>query len=176
MLRVLKMLDNLLNFQTAGIIGNFSVNIISLLYFIRIFVAKIDDRFLWLMSLLSPPAFTLALDKVRVYFTPMAIFPLHRPRVKSDLFQALTLDMDGRGQRLDNLWSGPGLSFGHGLVFLCFDNFLYATFAYYLDLVIPGNLSSRSRTLRDAISITIYHSHFRATRHVFNKGEKMKNF
>lgn len=54
------------------------------------------------------------------------------------VFQALTMDMSGNGLCFDNLWAGPGLSFGNTLIFLCFDNFLYAILAYYLDLVIPS--------------------------------------
>lgn len=52
--------------QTAGVIGNFIVNTISLLYLIRLMVKRIDAKFLWLVSLLSPTAFTLAVDKVFV--------------------------------------------------------------------------------------------------------------
>lgn len=51
------------------------------------------------------------------------------------------MDMSGDGLHFENLWAGPGLSFGSSLILLCFDNFLYAVLAYYLDLVIPSEFS-----------------------------------
>lgn len=48
------------------------------------------------------------------------------------------MDMSGAGLCFDNLWTGPGLSFGSSLIILSLDNFLYAVLAYYLDLVIPS--------------------------------------
>ncbi|XP_065201451.1 uncharacterized protein LOC135832246 isoform X2 [Planococcus citri] len=107
------------NARSAGIMGNFIINIFSLLYFIRVFISKTNTTLLWSMSLLSPAAFTLAMDK------------------------ALTMDMSGNGLCFDNLWAGPGLSFGSSLIFLCFDNFLYAILAYYLDLVIPSEYGAK---------------------------------
>ena len=51
-------------FQTAGIIGNFAVNIMSLLYFIQVFVHDSSSVAFWLVSLISSSGFALAMDKV----------------------------------------------------------------------------------------------------------------
>ncbi|KAK7595383.1 hypothetical protein V9T40_013208 [Parthenolecanium corni] len=111
------------HYRTAGVIGNFIVNTISLLYLIRLMVKRIDAKFLWLVSLLSPTAFTLAVDK------------------------ALTMDVNGDELSLKNLWTGPGMSFGCSMVILCIDNFLYALLAYYFDQVIPGDYGAKRSPL-----------------------------
>lgn len=48
------------------------------------------------------------------------------------------MDLAGDGIGYHNLWEGPGLSFGNGLVILLYDIFLYAVLTYYFDLVIPS--------------------------------------
>lgn len=52
-------------FQTAGILGNFAVNIMSLLYFIQVFVDSSSSVAFWVVSLISSSGFALAMDKVR---------------------------------------------------------------------------------------------------------------
>lgn len=52
--------------QTAGILGNFAVNIMSLLYFIQVFVDDSSSVAFWLVSLISSTGFALAMDKVNI--------------------------------------------------------------------------------------------------------------
>lgn len=51
-------------FQTAGVLGNFAVTILSLMYFIQVFVDDSSSISFWLVSLLSPTGVALAMDKV----------------------------------------------------------------------------------------------------------------
>ncbi|GFG35680.1 hypothetical protein Cfor_11467 [Coptotermes formosanus] len=102
------------NARTAGIIGNFAVNIMSLLYFIQVFVHDSSSVAFWLVSLISSSGFALAMDK------------------------ALVLDLSGQGVNFDNLWSGPGIPFGGSLIMMSLDIVLYGLLAYYLDCVIPS--------------------------------------
>lgn len=103
--------------QTAGILGNFAVNIMSLLYFIQVFVA--DDSgasaaLLWAVSLISPTGFALAMDKI------------------------LVLDIAGQGVTTANLWQGPGIPLGGSILMMAVDILLYAAIAFWLDSVVPG--------------------------------------
>ncbi|XP_069698967.1 cholesterol transporter ABCA5-like isoform X2 [Periplaneta americana] len=100
--------------RTAGILGNFAVNIMSLLYFIQVFVDDSSSVAFWLVSLISSTGFALAMDK------------------------ALVLDLSGDGVSFDNLWSGPGIPFGGSLIMMSLDIVLYGLLAYYLDCVIPS--------------------------------------
>ncbi|XP_021925694.1 ATP-binding cassette sub-family A member 5-like, partial [Zootermopsis nevadensis] len=100
--------------RTAGILGNFAVNIMSLLYFIQVFVDDSSSVAFWLVSLISSTGFALAMDK------------------------ALVLDLSGDGVSFDNLWSGPGIPFGGSLIMISLDIVLYGLLAYYLDCVIPS--------------------------------------
>nr|CAD7404111.1 unnamed protein product [Timema cristinae] len=99
--------------QTAGILGNFAVNIMSLLYFIQVFVHDSSSIAFWIVSLISSTGFALAMDK------------------------ALVLDLSGDGVSFDNLWSGPGIPFGGSLIMMALDIFIYGFLAYYLDCVLP---------------------------------------
>ncbi|KAJ8921257.1 hypothetical protein NQ315_013729 [Exocentrus adspersus] len=101
--------------RTAGILGNFAVNIMSLLYFIQIFVDSSSSVPFWIVSLISSSGFALAMDK------------------------ALVLDLSGEGVNFDNMWSGPGMPFGGSLIMMALDIILYGLLAYYLDSVIPSN-------------------------------------
>lgn len=100
--------------RTAGVLGNFAVTTLSLMYFIQVFVSDSSSVTYWLVSLISPTAFALAMDK------------------------ALVLDLQGEGVNFDNLWSGPGIPFGGSIVMMTLDIFLYGYLAYYLDSVIPS--------------------------------------
>jgi ATP-binding cassette subfamily A (ABC1) protein 5 len=62
-------------FQTAGILGNFAVNIMSLLYFIQVFVDDSSSVAFWLVSLISSTGFALAMDKVKraIPYLPLTI-------------------------------------------------------------------------------------------------------
>ncbi|XP_024942835.1 ATP-binding cassette sub-family A member 5 [Cephus cinctus] len=100
--------------RTAGVLGNFAVTILSLMYFIQVFVADSSSISFWVVSLLSPTGVALAMDK------------------------ALVLDLQGEGVNFDNLWSGGGIPFGGSLIMMTLDIFLYACIAYYLDSVVPS--------------------------------------
>lgn len=105
--------------RTAGVLGNFAVTILSLMYFIQVFVDDSSSVSFWLVSLLSPTGVALAMDK------------------------ALVLDLQGEGVNFDNLWSGPGIPFGGSLIMMTLDIFLYACLAYYLDSVIPSEYGTK---------------------------------
>ncbi|XP_053687568.1 cholesterol transporter ABCA5-like [Sabethes cyaneus] len=110
------------NSRTAGILGNFAVNIMSLLYFLQVFI---DDTHtsaaLWTVSLISPTGFALAMDKI------------------------LVLDISGQGVTLDNLWTGPGIPIGGSILMLVVDILLYAALAFYFDCVIPSEHGTKQR-------------------------------
>lgn len=93
------------------------MNIMSLLYFIQVFLDSDTSATLWIVSLISPTGFALAMDKI------------------------LVLDISGQGVTLDNLWSGPGIPLGGSIFMMAIDIFLYAGLAYYFDSVIPSKLT-----------------------------------
>lgn len=109
--------------RTAGIIGNFAVNIMSLFYFIQVFVDNSSSVALWLVSLISSTGFALAMDK------------------------ALVMDLSGEGVNFDNLWSGPGMPFGGSLIMMALDIVLYGLLAFYLDNVIPSEHGTKQSPL-----------------------------
>ncbi|KAB0791349.1 hypothetical protein PPYR_03149 [Photinus pyralis] len=100
--------------RTAGILGNFMVNILSLFYFIQVFVDHSSSLVFWIVSVISSTGFALAMDK------------------------ALVMDLSGEGVNIHNLWSGPGMPFGGSLIMMAFDIVLYGFLAFYLDSVIPS--------------------------------------
>lgn len=57
-------ITNFNDFQTAGVLGNFAVTILSLMYFIQVFIDDSSSISFWLVSLLSPTGVALAMDKV----------------------------------------------------------------------------------------------------------------
>nr|XP_050848484.1 cholesterol transporter ABCA5-like [Vespula vulgaris]XP_050848485.1 cholesterol transporter ABCA5-like [Vespula vulgaris]XP_050848486.1 cholesterol transporter ABCA5-like [Vespula vulgaris] len=107
------------NSRTAGVLGNFAVTILSLMYFIQVFINDSSSVSFWLVSLLSPTGVALAMDK------------------------ALVLDLQGQGVNFDNLWCGPGIPFGGSLIMMTLDIFLYGYLAYYLDSVIPSEYGTK---------------------------------
>lgn len=91
------------------------MNIMSLFYFIQVFVDNADAvGAFWVVSLISSSGFALAMDK------------------------ALVMDLSGTGVNFSNLWSGPGMPFGGSLIMMALDIVLYGFLAYYLDSVIPS--------------------------------------
>ncbi|XP_066148886.1 cholesterol transporter ABCA5-like [Euwallacea fornicatus] len=100
--------------RTAGILGNFAVTILSLLYFIQVFVRDSSSVALWVVSLISPAGFALAMDK------------------------ALLMDLAGEGVNLSNIWNGPDMPFGGSLIMMAVDVVLYGWIAFYLDSVVPS--------------------------------------
>ncbi|KAI5725432.1 hypothetical protein M8J77_015294 [Diaphorina citri] len=111
---------------SAGIVASFVVSIVSLLYFLQIFLSKSPTFVFWLMSLLSSAGFALAMDK------------------------ALVLELSGEGVQWSNLFqndSNVGLSFGQSLIMMFIDIILYGTLAYYLDNVLPSQYGNRKAPL-----------------------------
>ncbi|XP_030747414.1 ATP-binding cassette sub-family A member 5-like [Sitophilus oryzae] len=100
--------------RTAGILGNFAVTILSLFYFIQVFARDSSSIALWMVSLISPAGFALAMDK------------------------ALLMDLAGQGVNLSNVWDGPDMPFGGSLIMMAVDVVLYGFIAYYLDNVVPS--------------------------------------
>ncbi|XP_026680184.1 ATP-binding cassette sub-family A member 5-like [Diaphorina citri] len=112
--------------ESAGIVASFVVSIVSLLYFLQIFLSKSPTFVFWLMSLLSSAGFALAMDK------------------------ALVLELSGEGVQWSNLFqndSNVGLSFGQSLIMMFIDIILYGTLAYYLDNVLPSQYGNRKAPL-----------------------------
>lgn len=100
------------------------VNIMSLLYFIQVFVDNQDTSLtLWIVSLISPTGFALAMDKI------------------------LVLDISGQGVTLENLWHGPGIPLGGSILMMAVDILLYASLSFYLDMVIPSEHGTKQRPL-----------------------------
>jgi len=83
-------------------------------YFLHTLIDPSDKQLLWLVSLLSPTGFALAIDK------------------------AMAMDLAGHGLHFGNIWDGPGMSFGESLLIMAFDTFTYAILAYYFDMIIPS--------------------------------------
>ncbi|KAL3270830.1 hypothetical protein HHI36_021350 [Cryptolaemus montrouzieri] len=100
--------------RTAGILGNFIVIIMSLFYFIQVFVDSSNSTILWIVSLISSSGFALAMDK------------------------ALVMELSGDGVSFENLWAGEGISFGGSLIMMALDTVIYGLLAYYLDSVVPS--------------------------------------
>lgn len=90
------------------------LNLISLMYFLHTLIDPSNKQLLWLISLLSPSGFALAIDK------------------------AMEMDLVGTGLHFGNMWDGPGMSFGESLIIMLFDAFNYAILAYYFDMILPS--------------------------------------
>lgn len=90
------------------------MNIMSLFYFIQVFLDPENTSLTILMSLISPTGFALAMDKI------------------------LVLDISGQGVTLENLWAGPGISLGGSILMMAVDIVLYGLLAFYFDMVIPS--------------------------------------
>lgn len=94
----------------------------SLFYFIQVFLDSENASLtLWLVSLISPTGFALAMDKI------------------------LVLDIKGEGVTLDNLWSGPGISLGGSILMMAVDIVLYGLLSFYLDMVVPSEHGTKQK-------------------------------
>jgi ATP-binding cassette, subfamily A (ABC1), member 5 len=94
----------------------------SLFYFIQVFLDHDDTSVaLWIVSLISPTGFALAMDKI------------------------LVLDIKGEGVTLSNLWSGPGIPLGGSILMMAFDIILYSLLALYLDAVVPSEHGTKQK-------------------------------
>ncbi|KAG7161468.1 ATP-binding cassette sub-family A member 5-like [Homarus americanus] len=109
--------------KVAGLIGNLTQVAFSLLFYLQVYLGdSINQGVFWALALLSPCAFSFAVDKVIMF------------------------DVPGGGLGFNNVWEGPGLPFAGSLIMLSVDILLYLFLAYYLDSVIPTAL--RSAALR----------------------------
>jgi len=84
------------------------------MYFLHTFINPSSKKLLWLISLLSPSGFALAIDK------------------------AMEMDLAGEGLHFSNIWDGPGMSFGESLVIMTFDALVYVILAYYFDMILSS--------------------------------------
>lgn len=84
------------------------------MYFVHTLIDPSEKQLLWLVSLLSPSGFALAIDK------------------------AMAMDLAGKGLNFGNVWDGPGMSFGESLLIMAFDALIYATLAYYFYMILPS--------------------------------------
>lgn len=84
------------------------------MYFVHTLIDPSCKQLLWLISLLSPSGFALAIDK------------------------AMAMDLAGNGLHFGNIWDGPGMSFGESILIITFDAFIYAVLAYYFDMILPS--------------------------------------
>lgn len=100
--------------RTAGILSNFIVIIMSMFYFVQVFLKNSNPVALWCLSLISPSGFALAIDN------------------------AIVMDLSGEGVNISNIWSGPGVPFGGSLIMMAVDTVLYGLLAYYLDSIVPS--------------------------------------
>lgn len=64
-IRIIKTALTFFCLKTAGVLGNFAVTILSLMYFIQVFVDDSSSISFWVVSLISPAGVALAMDKVR---------------------------------------------------------------------------------------------------------------
>lgn len=84
------------------------------MYFLHTFIDPSKTKLLWLVSLLSPSGFALAIDK------------------------AMQMDLSGEGLHFSNIWNGPGMSFGESLVIMAFNTLVYVLLAYYFDMILSS--------------------------------------
>lgn len=105
--------------RTAGVLGNFAVNLIGTLYFIQVFIDA-NSRVMWFVSLLSPPAFASA------------------------LYKAIITDTTGQPVHLLNDQM-EGIPLGGSLIMLAVDILLYGFLAFYLDSVIPSEYGTKHK-------------------------------
>ncbi|XP_043210381.1 phospholipid-transporting ATPase ABCA3-like, partial [Amphibalanus amphitrite] len=106
--------------KVAGGVGNLAVTVVSLLFLLQVYLEGMPHGVYWLMSLISPVAFTLGIDRA--------------------------VDFDNRkiGLHSFNMWDDSGgLPFGGCIVMLCVDIVLYAFLAFYLDNVLPNEYGRR---------------------------------
>ena len=125
--------------KTAGAVGGISIMLVGCLYYVQVchpclpLLAPVqvflpiaaDSPLFWLVGLLSPPAFAMAMDQVAAYIpsTP----------------QILKYDITGVSLSWEVVWSTEvsGLPIAGCLVMLLLDTLLYSLLAAWLDNIIP---------------------------------------
>ena len=105
--------------KVAGVVGSFMQILVSFLFFIQVYLGdEVNEGVYWALSLLSPCAFSLGIDKVILF----------------DFSDGLSWH---------NLWEGPGMPFAGSLIMCFVDIFIYLFLAYYLDNVIPSEFGTK---------------------------------
>jgi len=102
--------------KTAGAVGGISIMLVGCLYYVQVFLPiAADSPLFWLVGLLSPPAFAMAMDQILKY------------------------DITGVSMSWEVLWSTEvsGLPIAGCLVMLLLDTLLYSLLAAWLDNIIP---------------------------------------
>lgn len=108
--------------KTAGAVGTLVQLLMSLLFYIQVFVGdSIDSVYYWLMALMSPCAFSMGIDKI------------------------LLLDVTAGGLSFDTIWYGPGLPFAGSLIMVSVDVCLYLLLALYFDAIVPTEYGTREK-------------------------------
>ncbi|XP_037078455.1 phospholipid-transporting ATPase ABCA1-like [Pollicipes pollicipes] len=106
--------------KVAGGIGNLAVTVISLLFLLQVFMDQLPAWVFWVLSLLSPLAFTFGIGR------------------------AVDLDTRKIGLNSGNVWVADGsVPFGGCILMICLDILLYAFLAFYLDNVLPNEYGRR---------------------------------
>ncbi|XP_018027871.1 cholesterol transporter ABCA5, partial [Hyalella azteca] len=106
--------------KVAGVVGNLTQVFMSLLFYLQVYLGdQIDPVYYWLLALMSPCAFSFAIDKI------------------------LVLDVTAGGLSSSTLWTGPGLPFAGSLIMISLDIVLYLVLALYLDAVVPTEYGTR---------------------------------
>ncbi|XP_076036080.1 cholesterol transporter ABCA5-like isoform X2 [Oratosquilla oratoria] len=108
--------------KVAGIVGNLTQIAFSLLYYLQVYLGnEISSGAFWALGLLSPCAFSLAIDKVIMF------------------------DFAADGLNWTSLWEGPGLPFAGSLIMISVDIILYFLLALYFDNVIPSEYGTKRK-------------------------------
>ncbi|CAL4074301.1 unnamed protein product, partial [Meganyctiphanes norvegica] len=106
--------------KVAGVVANLSQIVFSLLYYLQVFLGdSMDTSVYWALGLLSPCAFSLALDKVILF------------------------DFSKGGLNMSNIWEGPGLPFAGSLIMISVDIIIYLALTLYLDAVVPSEYGTK---------------------------------
>eukprot|EP00095_Tigriopus_kingsejongensis_P007733 maker-scaffold200_size264178-snap-gene-0.10 protein:Tk07733 transcript:maker-scaffold200_size264178-snap-gene-0.10-mRNA-1 annotation:"atp-binding cassette sub-family a member 5" len=110
---------SILLFQLAGFVGGLSTMLLSCLYYLEVFLAGSPEIIFWLLSLLSPTAFAMGVDKLMFF------------------------DLESRP--LD-LWDpADTVPVAGVMIMLAVDIVLYLLIAFYLDNVVPTEYGTRRK-------------------------------
>ncbi|KAF2360723.1 hypothetical protein FHG87_008514 [Trinorchestia longiramus] len=108
--------------KVAGVVGNLLQVFMSLLFYLQVYLGdEIDPVYFWVLGLMSPCAFSLAIDKI------------------------LTLDVTAGGLSYSTIWEGPGLPYAGSLIMISVDIVLYLILALYLDAVVPTEYGTKEK-------------------------------
>ncbi|XP_023324416.1 ATP-binding cassette sub-family A member 9 [Eurytemora carolleeae] len=101
--------------KSAGISGGLSILIISLFYYLQVYLSDSPPGVFWLIGLLSPAAFSMSMDKILVF------------------------DIRGIPLSVDSIWETgeAGIPLGGAMIMILIDIVLYGFLAAWLDNIIP---------------------------------------